>query len=239
MFMICSKVDSMNSRRLLAIYDDLPVMDHPYWRAVIDGELTVSQVLQAEVQHFLRSKNSRGLRANALGRARETSQELFDLLLETFIEECTDQRGTNHLELVRRLLIEGGLNPDRYTNEDLKPGNTAAIALYREISERGPEHHMLGAGVVEYYYSKLCPKVFGAYTQIYGMSEKQAETYRIHGTMDQDHANRALATVDAAVNRHGFEEMARAVRDALVATSLHYDGMLQGALGHTQYWDGK
>jgi pyrroloquinoline quinone (PQQ) biosynthesis protein C len=151
-------------------------MDHPYWRAVISGELSLPQVLQAEVQHFLRSKNSRSLRAKALGRARETSQQLFELLLETFIEECTDQRGTNHLELVRRLLTGGGLDPDLYTNEHLKPGNTAAIALYREISDRGPEHHMLGAGVVEYYYSKLCPQVFRSYTQTYGMSEMQAET---------------------------------------------------------------
>ena len=52
---------------------------------------------------------------------------------------------------------------------------------------------MIGAGAVEYYYSALSPRIFGAYTQLYPITEYQAETYRIHGPMDREHAERALS----------------------------------------------
>jgi hypothetical protein len=57
--------------------------------------------------------------------------------------------------------------------------------------------------------------------------------------MDHLHAERALEILDEAVVQDDAESIALAVRDAFVATSLHYDGMLQAAAGHHEYWDGK
>jgi hypothetical protein len=84
----------------------------------------------------------------------------------------------------------------------------------------------------------LAPEIHDVYTSKYGMTTEQAETYRIHGPMDQVHADRALAILDEAVNLLGWELIERSVRDAFVATSLHYDGMLQAANGRLVYWDG-
>jgi hypothetical protein len=64
---------------------------------------------------------------------------------------------------------------------------------------------MLGAGAVEHFYCRLSPKIFYAYTTHYGMSEEQAETYRLHGTMDHEHAERAFAVLDDAIVLHGWE----------------------------------
>ena len=97
---------------------------------------------------------------------------------------------------------------------------------------------MLGAGAVEHYYSELCHDIFEVYTDYYEMSDDQAETYRIHGPMDADHADRAFAVLDEAINLHGWQLVELSVRDAFVATSLHYDGMLQAATGSLSYWDG-
>jgi hypothetical protein len=118
------------------------------------------------------------------------------------------------------------------------PGNSAAIAIYKDITDRGPLHHMIGAGAVEYYYSALSPRIFEAYTKLQ-ISAERAETYKIHGPMDRQHAERALSILDEPYVQEHADAIDLAVRDAFVATSLHYDGMLQAATGVTTYWSGK
>ena len=98
---------------------------------------------------------------------------------------------------------------------------------------------MLGAGTVEFFYSKMSPRVFDDYTKLYGMSASQAETYALHGPMDAVHAERAFAILDEAVRIHGTTAIEDSVRDAFAATSLHYDGMWQAATNTIGYWDGR
>jgi hypothetical protein len=85
----------------------------------------------------------------------------------------------------------------------------------------------------------LCPKLFESYTNNYDFTKHEVETYEIHGPMDQVHAQRAFDVVDEAIRIHGFDLVESSVRDAFVATSLHYDGMLQAATGENNYWNGK
>ncbi len=229
----------MNYRKeLLQIYDLFPFEKHPLWQGIFRGELSYDEVMRAETQHYLRTQAGQSLRKRALMQAL-ASKTIFPLLLETYLEECTeDQSGPSHLDLIRRLLIEGGLTQDKLDKAQNTPGNVAAIAIYKDITDRGFACHMLGAGVVEHYYSKLSPKIFDAYTKHYGMDEKQANTYKIHGPMDRQHAERAFQIIPDAVELHGWELVQESVRDAFIATSLHYDGMLQGAKNLIHYWDG-
>jgi len=161
-------------------------------------------------------------------------------LTETYLEECTDHRsGPSHLKLIERLVVEGGKSVKDLESTAPTPGNSAAIALYRDIAGRGAGCHLVGAGAVEHYYCQLSPSIFTAYTGLYGMSASQAHTYQIHGPMDQVHADRAFSVLDEAIALHGWEAMKQSVRDAFVATSLHYDGMLQAATGVLSYWNGR
>ena len=155
------------------------------------------------------------------------------------MEECTNKEGPSHLELIERLVLMGGATRSDIEGTPATPGNAAAMALYQDISDRGAGCHMLGAGVVEFYYSQLAPSIFEAYTTRYGMSEEQAMTYKLHGPMDQTHAERAFAVLDEVIGLHGWETVNRSIRDAFVATSLHYDGMYQAATGTGEYWDGR
>lgn len=225
---------------LLSYYEMLPFERHPLWRAVLSGELDYQQVIRAEVQHWIRTRTGQALRRNALEVAQQVSSEIFEFLLQTYLEECTtDRTGPSHLELIERLISLGGVTHEEREATPPTPGNAAAMALYRDIGGRGAGCHMLGAGAVEHFYCQLSPKIYESYVSTYGMTPSQAETYRVHGPMDQEHAERAFAVLDEAVNLHGWDAIELAVRDAFVATSLHYDGMLHAATGEFGYWTGR
>ena len=225
--------------RLLALYDVMPFHRHPLWRAILGRDLSLKQVLKAEVQHYIRTRAGQVLRREALEHARGLSAVIWEAILETYLEECTDQITASHLALIERLLTIGGIQQEELDTTPPTIGNAAAIALYRDISGRGPACHLLGAGAVEHFYSRLSPDIYRVYTEHYGMSPHQAETYAIHGPMDRQHADRAFRILEEAIRAHGWPAIETSVRDAFAATSLHYDGMLQAALGHIVFWDGR
>jgi pyrroloquinoline quinone (PQQ) biosynthesis protein C len=206
---------------------------------VLAHELTRTQVVRAEVQHYLRTRAGQSLRREALERAQAISPAIWEALLDTYLEECTASVTPSHLDLIKRLVLVGGISDEQLEQAQPTVGNAAAIALYRDISARGAACHLLGAGAVEHYYSELAPQIFEVYTEHYGMSAHQAETYRLHGSMDKVHADRAFAIAEEAIALHGWTMIETSVRDAFTATSLHYDGMLQAALGRVVFWDGR
>ena len=227
-------------QRLLDLYDLLPFERHPLWKGVLEHDLSLEQILRAEVQHWIRSNVGRRLRKQALDAAQGSSPKIFEALIKTYLEECTeDESGPSHVDLVERLVTTGGISKQTLLEAAPTPANAAAMALYADIGRRGAACHMLGAGVVEHFYSKLSPQIFDAYTKHYGMTDAQAETYRIHGPMDAEHAERAFSIIDEAVAIHGWSLVELSVRDAFVATSLHYDGMLHAGTGEFSYWNGK
>lgn len=131
---------------MLAYYDLVPFHRHPMWLAVFNDDLSPAQVYRAEAQHYLRTKAGRQLRRRAATQSKKVSPAIAAAMFETYVEECTDQRGTNHLELVRRLVTSGGKSQSELDATRPTPGNAAAIALYRDIGERGFACHMLAAG---------------------------------------------------------------------------------------------
>ena len=221
-------------------YDLFPFHRHPLWRAIENNELSKEQVVKAESQHYLRTKAGRVLRKRAMEQCANLSTALWQSIIDTYFEECTEEDGTpTHLDLVIRILKEGGGTDEELAHIKNTPGNIAAISLYENIADRGAGCHIIGAGMVEGFYASLCPTIFEAYTSLYGFSNFAAETYLIHGTMDLEHAERAYEVIDEAVDIHGWNKVESSVRDAFVATSLHYDGMLQGATLENNYWNGK
>jgi len=230
----------MNRRdTLLSYYEEFPFAEHPFWVSATSGRLSLAQVLKGETQHWLRTRAGQPLRRAAVLEAKVRSLKVWEPLNETYIDECTDEGTENHLALIERLLIDNGVNRDLLERSRNTPGNSAAIAMYARIGSRGCGCHMIGAGAVEYYYSLLCPKIFSAYTTVHQMSARSAETYSLHGPMDQEHANRAFDVLDEVVELDGWTAVEESVRDAFVATSLHYDGMLQAATGLNEYWNGR
>ena len=227
---------------LLQYYDLFPFKEHPLWVAISKAELPLADVLRAETQHYLRTKAGQSLRKEALSQAdssRTDNQRLYEMLFDTYLDECTSEGGrASHLELIERLLVMAGV--PKHDLESARPtvGNALGMSMYQTISARGAGCHMLAAGEVEYFYAELSPEIFQAYTAHYGMSREQARTYEIHGPMDKQHAERAFAVLDEAIELNGWDAIDQSVRDAFAATSLHYDGMLEAATGDVKFWNG-
>ncbi|MGN7293494.1 iron-containing redox enzyme family protein [Rhizobium sp. SAFR-030] len=230
----------MKREEALAYYDLFPFHDHPLWVAIINGGLSAEQVLKAEVQHYLRSEIGKIFREHSAVAAKHLDDTIYELLHQTVVEECygTDG-GQSHAELIKQFLLANGVTSSDLRTAVSTPGNIAAIALYKSIADRGPLHHMIGAGCVEFYYSKLCPKIYDAYLNTYRFQPGSFETYQLHGPMDEVHGERALETLGSPLAQALSKELGLAIRDAFVATSLHYDGMLQAATGANTYWNGK
>lgn len=227
---------------LLNYHDEWPLEQHPFWQAVLNHTLTYEQVIRGEIQHYLRTRSGQKVRETALvdSKGKDHKGAVFSSLLKIYLEECTaDKTGPSHLDLIRRLVVDGGTSQSHLAEARPTPGNAAAIALYQDIATRGPGCHLIGAGAVEYFYCRLSPKIYEAYTGFYGMTESQAETYRVHGTLDHEHAENSFLALESVRNTQGLEAVRLSVRDAFVATSLHYDGMLQAAMGVKKYWSGK
>ena len=128
---------------LLYLYNLFPFHEHPLWRSIREGVLTLEQVLDAETQHCLRTKAGQSLRREALDMAEAISPCIFEQLLETFLEECThDASGPSHLDLIKRLVMTGGRTEQEIFATPPTPGNAAAMAMYREITRRGAGCHM-------------------------------------------------------------------------------------------------
>ncbi len=221
-------------------YDLFPFERHPLWTAIQRGELSLDQVLQAETQHYIRTRAGQSLRQEALLSAKSSNEKIAEMLLETYLEEVQGTESEpSHLVLIERLLKLGGVTDEQIQAATPSVGNALAMAMYREISRRGAGCHMLAAGAVEFFYSQLCPSIFEAYTETYRMSHEQALTYSLHGPMDKEHAERAFSILPEAIKLHGWESIELSVRDAFAATSVHYDGMLEAATGVTKFWNGE
>jgi pyrroloquinoline quinone (PQQ) biosynthesis protein C len=224
----------------LKYYDVWPFERHPLWVAILDQRLTKEQVILAEIQHYLRSNVGRLYRERAAIGARLIGGELFELLDQTAREECQyDDSGPSHVDLIRSFLLANGVTQRELDRAVPTPANAAAMALYKDIADRGPLQHMIGAGCVEYFYSKLSPRIFSAYVDGYGFSADAARTYELHGPMDAEHGERALKVLETPLAQAMPDEINVAVRDAFAATSLHYDGMLQAAIPTSGYWSGR
>lgn len=230
----------MERAEALSYYDLFPFHHHPLWTSIIEGKFSREQVLKAEIQHYLRSEIGKTYREQAAIASRHIDESLYDLLSQTAQEESYDETsGLSHAGLIRKFLIENGVTSDDILNSIPTPGNIAAISIYKDIAARGPLHHMIGAGCVEHFYSKLCLRIRDAYTDIYQFAAGSFETYEIHGPMDQIHGERALQILELPLAKAMSKDLGIAIRDAFVATSLHYDGMYQAATGTFSYWSGR
>lgn len=230
----------MQREEALAFYQLFPFHNHPLWKSVIAGNLSREQILLAEIQHYLRSEIGKIFREHSAIAAKHLDDEIYNLLYQTVVEECYgSDGGPSHAELIKQFLFANGVTETDLRRAVSTPGNVAAIALYKDIADRGPLHHMLGAGCVEYYYSRLCPQIYTAYTDTYRFKPGSFETYQLHGPMDEIHGERALGTLKTPIAQVMSTELGLAIRDAFIATSLHYDGMLQAATNSNSYWNGK
>ncbi len=100
----------MEADRLLSYYQLFPFDKHPLWVAIRSRELSKEQIIEAEIQHFIRSDIGRLYRERAAIQSRLIGGDLHSLLSQTAKEECqADESGPSHAAMIKGFLIPPSL----------------------------------------------------------------------------------------------------------------------------------
>ena len=129
--------------KLLSLYDLFPFHAHPFWVAVTKRELSYEEVIRGEAQHWLRTRAGQRLRRDALDMAERISPRIFEMLLETYLEECTeDASEPTHLDLIERLVLQAEWTTEQARGDRCDPrerSSDRALSGYR-FSRRRLSH---------------------------------------------------------------------------------------------------
>jgi hypothetical protein len=212
--------------RLLSQYDAFPFRGHPYWRAIADGALLHPQVVTAEHQHVLQVRGAAECeRRPYLGVAGEHA---FTLFLDQYLDALSSAGAAEQLA---KIAADKADPPT--------PATSASIALRADVRARGFAFYAVGFGCVSHFYAQVCADANQIYRTMYRLSEQQLAYYREHEQRERARADQTLKALDELASSVDLSALELAVRDAMVAASLGFDGMLQAATNSRTYWGGQ
>jgi hypothetical protein len=216
----------MLREQVLNQYNAYPFRTHPYWRAVSGGALLHPDVAAAEQQHLLQLRAAAECeRRPYLGVAGEHA---FSLFLDQYLDALTADGAPAQLARL------SGTDAAEAT-----PATSASIALRTDIRGRGFAVYAVGFACVSHFYAQVCADAYEAYRTVYRFSEHQLTYYREHAERERVRANTALGALDELAQGTDRNVLMLAVRDAVTAASLGFDGMLQAAARSRAYWGGE
>lgn len=227
---------------LWGLAHEVASLSHPWFRSVIDKRITREQVIQGEIQHFLRVMHNKDFFGAILENAkREGDQEIIKVAQENYDEEVVGDG--NHTDLLFRLLDEAGI--DRALAEKEKPTAGTAIAIESIIGFCQRHSALEGMAFVAFVEAQnagedgVAYQVFRSLVDYYGFSEYAADTFRVHSVEDEKHGNKQIELICRKANTPELQEkIRRAVFAGTRTFSVEWDGHLQASLGSLEYWGG-
>src|ERR687885_2555591 len=229
---------------LWGLANQVPMLQHPWFRGIIDHRWTREQIVLGEVQHYLRVRtNPIFFGYIAVNAVNEKQYGLMEVVLDNFIEELGGER--THVDIVLQFLDEAGISREEADQADPAPGTMAAIEMIvggcqRRSALEGlallsfvEDQHGGANGVAAHVYKEL--------TGYYGFSHRAAETYAIHAEQDEGHGGRQIDAIRRFATDDAMQEKVRqAVRLGLTAFNFEWDGHVQAMTGRRDvYWSGK
>ncbi|HEV7666284.1 MAG TPA: iron-containing redox enzyme family protein [Chloroflexota bacterium] len=227
---------------LWTIARQVPMIEHPWFRGIIEHRWTPDQIVLGEVQHYLRVRtNPIFFGYIAVNAVNDKQYELMDVVLDNFMEELGGER--THVDIMLQFLDEAGISREEADEADAAPGTMAAIEMIVGACQRRSaleglallsfveDQHGGTNGVAAHVYREL--------TGHYGFSARAAETYYIHAEQDEGHGGRQIdairqfATDDATQGR-----VRRAVQLGVSAFNFEWDGHVQAMTGQREHWAG-
>lgn len=220
----------------------VPMIEHPWFKGIIEHRWSAEQIVQGEIQHYLRVRtNPIFLGHIAVHAVEEKNYALMDVVLENFVEELGGEH--THMDVMYQFLEEAGISRDEADQAEPTPGTMAAIEMIIGGCARGSA--LEGIALLSFVEDQhggpggVAAQVFDALTSHYGFSERAAATYKLHAEEDEGHgarqiqAIRQLATDDATQER-----VRRAVKLGVNAFTLEWDGHVQAMTGKREFWPG-
>jgi pyrroloquinoline quinone (PQQ) biosynthesis protein C len=227
---------------LWAIAHQVPMLQHPWFRGIIEHRWTSEQIVLGEVQHYLRVRtNPIFFGYIAINAVDDKQYGLMEVVLDNFMEELGGQR--THVDIMLQFLEEAGISREEADQADAAPGTMAAIEMIvggcqRRSALEGlallsfvEDQHGGADGVAAHVYREL--------TGHYGFSKRAAETYYIHAEQDAGHGGRQIDAIrQFATDDQTQDKVRGAVRLGVNAFNFEWDGHVQAMTGHRDHWAG-
>ena len=222
--------------------NEVPMLEHPWFRGIIQHRWTREQIILGELQHYLRMRmNPVFFGYIAINAVNEKQYGLMDTLLENFVEELGGDR--THVDIVLQFLEEGGISREEADKADPAPGTMAAIEMIVGRCQRGSA--LEGLSLLAFVESQhggpdgVAARVYRELTGYYGFSKRAAETYYIHAEQDVGHGARQIEVISRyATDEETREKVRRAVKLGVTAFTLEWDGHVQAITGKREFWSG-
>src|SRR5260370_2004238 len=113
---------------LWGIANQVPMIQHPWFAGIVDHRWTREQIIQGEVQHYLRVRtNPIFFGYIAVNAVQEKNYALMNVVLENFMEELGGER--THVDIMLQFLEEAGITRAEADRADAAPGTLAAIEM--------------------------------------------------------------------------------------------------------------
>src|SRR5467141_168384 len=229
---------------LWGIANQVPMIQHPWFAGIVDHRWTREQIIQGEVQHYLRVRtNPIFFGYIAVNAVQEKNYGLMAVVLENFMEELGGER--THVDIMLQFLEEAGITREEADRADPAPGTLAAIEMIRSGCQNRTA--LEGVSLLSFVEAMhggpdgAAARVFKELTGHYGLSRRAAATYELHAEQDTGHGDRQIEAIRRyAADDETREKCRRAVRLGLEAFNFEWDGHVQAMTGQrSSYWNGK
>ena len=227
---------------LWGIARQVPMIEHPWFRGIIEHRWTREQIVLGEVQHYLRVRtNPIFFGYIAINAVQEKNYGLMEVVLDNFMEELGGER--THVDIMLQFLEEAGISREEADRADPAPGTLAAIEMIvggcqRRSALEGlsllafvEDQHGGGSGVAAQVYKEMIGH--------YGFSPRAAETYQLHAEQDEGHGGRQIDAIrQFATSDEVQEKVRQAVQLGVSAFNFEWDGHVQAMTGRREHWSG-
>lgn len=222
--------------------NEAPMVEHPWFKGIIDHRWTREQIVLGETQHYLRVRTNPIFFGHiAVNAVKEKHYGLMEIVLENFMEELGGER--THVDIMLQFLEEAGISREEADRAEPAPGTMAAIEMI--VGGCRERSALEGVSILSFAEAQhggrdgVAAKVFKELVGHYGFSKRAAATYELHAEQDEGHGARQIEAIARyATDDDTQEKVRRAVKLGVTAFTLEWDGHVQAMTGTREFWSG-
>jgi pyrroloquinoline quinone (PQQ) biosynthesis protein C len=220
----------------------VPMIEHPWFRGIIEHRWTRGQIVLGEVQHYLRVRTNPIFFGHiAINAVQEKHYGLMEVVLDNFMEELGGER--THVEIMLQFLDEAGISREEADQADPAPGTLAAIEMIVGGCQR--RSALEGLALLAFVEDQhggangVASQVYREMTGYYNFSPRAAETYHLHAEQDAGHGGRQIEAIRRFATTDALQAKVRsAVQLGAWAFNFEWDGHVQAMTATREHWSG-